>query len=57
MICWWNWKPSPTSKRQPENANLLTQPTKDKTMTQLYDITDYSLDQLYDYYERTIAQA
>ena len=26
-------------------------------MTQRYDITDYSLDQLYDYYERTIAQA
>ena len=26
-------------------------------MTTLYDITDYSLDQLYDYYERTIAQA
>ena len=26
-------------------------------MTQLYDFTDYSLDQLYDYYERTIAQA
>ena len=26
-------------------------------MTTLYDITDYTLDQLYDYYERTISQA